>query len=219
MKSPGNEKPKAIGYSRVSTLAQKNDSQVKIIRERAEFLNWKILEVIEEKISGKTRMENRPGMIRLWELIRKYHVKNIIVYDVSRIGRNLLEAVKFIERLKDKNINVHILDLNLNTLENDRVNPATSLMINLMLSIADYQRSQIVEKVKIGLEEAKKNGTVLGRRKGYRKSEKIFLNENKEAIKMLKAGISIRETANLVKKSKNTIQKLKQLINRDSLLT
>lgn len=178
------QNPQAIIYVRVSTDHQNTESQIGAIEKRAHERGYEIIDVIEEKLSGATAMDLRPGIKRLRDHIKK-GVRNVLVYDVSRIGRDLFESIKLIRELTFNKVNVHITDLALNTIENGAENPNTTLMINMMLSMAEYQRQQIRSKVLLGIANYRKNNNKWGRGKGTKITPQQIKEKYKGVIKDL----------------------------------
>ena len=64
-------------FSRVSTLMQDTDRQTEELKEYAVKMNYNLIIVIEEQISGAKKNEERPELIKLMQLICKPIVKNI----------------------------------------------------------------------------------------------------------------------------------------------
>lgn len=203
----------AIIYVRVSTSQQSTLSQTEELCGRAEYLGLDVIAIIEEKISGKTKMSERAGITKLRTLIKKHRVTTVLFSDVSRIGRNLYESRILINELTEAGINCHIRDINLNTLDPDgRPSPFNDLIMNLLMSIYEYQRADIVAKVKVG----KKNSKIKqGRKVGSVKSNTNLLKEHKHIVAHLKAAqidtkLSIRKIAELCTCSTTTVQKVKR---------
>lgn len=201
---------KAIIYVRVSTVQQNTESQLQALRERADFLGLDVVAEIEEKISGRTKMHKREGIQRLRALSGKHKIGAVLFSDVSRIGRNLLESRALINELTENGINCHIRDINLNTLDPDgRPSPFNDLIMNLLMSIYEYQRADIVAKVKVGKANSK---VKQGRKSGSFKTNGQLLKDHKNVVAHIRSGIPIRETARLCGCSTATVQKVKKAL-------
>lgn len=206
-------KKQAIIYVRVSTVQQNTQSQLDELRKRADYLGLNIISEIEEKISGKTKMSERSGITKLRTLIKKHKVTTILFSDVSRIGRNLYESRMLINELTEAGINCHIRDINLNTLDPDgKPSPFNDLIMNLLMSIYEYQRADIVAKVRVGKANSK---VKQGRKEGSVKSITDLLKQHKHVVAHLEAakvnkGLTIRGIADLCKCSTTTVQKVKK---------
>lgn len=199
-----------ILYVRVSTITQNNHSQLVVLRERAGKLNFNIVGEIEEKISGRTKMSEREGIVELKKTVKSNKIHTVFFSDVSRIGRNLAESRLLINELTEQGINCHIRDISLDTLNPDgHPSPFNDLIMNLLMSIYEYQRADIVAKVKIGKANSNKKQ---GRKLGSTKADSQLLKENREVVTLIKSGLSIRSAANLAGKSPTTVQKIKRIL-------
>jgi len=82
------------------------------------------------------------------------------------------------------------------------------------MGFAEMEREQLRERVKSGLENAKRKGKQLGRPNGSTKSDQDILKQYPAIVKQLKAERSIRETAKLCDVANGTVQKVKQALTR-----
>ena len=197
-------------YTRVSTKAQDPGSQVRVLTQTASRLGLTVVETIEETISGKTKMNARAGIAILEKLIERRAIDTVMVYNVSRIGRTLLEALQFIEDLNNRKINVYINDLNSATLVDGKPNPSTTLMIQMLGSIAEYQREQIVANVIAGQQRARAEGVQFGRPAGTGKTDaEILANYPRVVAQITEGRLSVREMAKINEISTTTVMKLK----------
>ena len=73
--------------------------------------------------------------------IKSHDVMRVVVLEISRLGRNTLEALKVIQVLNENGVSLHIKNYNLNTLNPDgKPNPVTSLITTILLEIAQMER-------------------------------------------------------------------------------
>ncbi len=90
-----NEKIQMVGYCRVSTATQNTERQVAELEEYAKRNNVKLMRVFAEQISGAVKNENRPELSAMVNyVISKPNVHKVIVWELSRLGRNTLEVLK-----------------------------------------------------------------------------------------------------------------------------
>ena len=85
-------------------------------------------------------------------------------------------------------------------------------MIQILTSVSEMERTTIRQRIKSGYEQYRKNGGVVGRKEGYKKSDEEILNDYKDVVKLLKQGYSVRKVMKLTDRSNGTIQKVKKLI-------
>ncbi|MGL5669266.1 MAG: recombinase family protein [Shewanella sp.] len=137
-------------YSRVSTDDQNVEQQTAIL------LNvWPTAEVIQEHASGKDT--DREGFQSLIERMREGD--SVLVYDISRISRKVIDVLQFVETCKERGISIHV-----HTLGSVDVTSATGQMVvTTLASVAQMQREEMLEKQKIGIARAKTEGKYKGK--------------------------------------------------------
>jgi DNA invertase Pin-like site-specific DNA recombinase len=123
----------------------------------------------------------------------------IAVWSIDRLGRSLQHLIETVNELKSVGV-----DLYLHQQAIDTSTPAGKLAFSVFGSLAEYERELIRERVKAGLERAKRNGTKLGR--------PTNLNDTvRAAIVALRAKeVSIRQIASQLKVGTGTIYKVLQ---------
>lgn len=87
----------------------------------------------------------------------------------------------------------------------------TQFMITILAEIARMERRSIENRLSSGYLNYRKNGGVVGRKKGYRKSEDEMKTQYTEEIKMLKKGYSYQHISQITSTNKNTLTKLKKM--------
>jgi DNA invertase Pin-like site-specific DNA recombinase len=203
-----------ITYSRVSTSNQDYNRQIEELRSFCKKMNWNIHKEFSEVISGGLETKDRPVLTESIQHVKSNKIDKVLVWDVSRLGRNTLEVLKTIQIFTENKISLHIKNYNLETLDVDgKTNPLTNFMISILLSVSNLERSQIKERMVSGYNRHIKNGGRVGRRMGYRKSDEEILNEYPEIIKYLKKERPIREIMKLTGKSNGTIMKVKRILS------
>lgn len=205
---------KVVIYARVSSASQDYTRQTSELKEYAEKMNWQVLGVFEEKISGGKKNEDRSSLMEMISFIKKNQVDKVLCWELSRIGRNTLEVLKTIEILNENCISLFIKNYNIETMnEKCEVNPLSQFMIQILTSISEMEKTTIRQRVKSGYDQYRKSGGKVGRKEGYQKSDELFLQENKDVVKLLKQGYPIRKIMDIVHKSSGTIQKVKKKIS------
>ncbi len=204
---------KAIIFVRVSSQEQDYDRQVSDLLRVAEAKGWSVVEVISEKVSGYKRGVKREGLERLLDLVEKGKVQKVLVSEVSRIGRVPSQTVRILEDFTAKGVSIYVHNVALETLaENGKLNPAASMMFTLFAEFARAESVQLSERVKSGMEQARRKGTHLGRAAGSVETDKAFLAKYGQVVAKLAKGFSIRDTAWLCFVSKNTVLKVRKLV-------
>ncbi len=204
---------KVVIYSRVSTNIQDFKRQTEELKEYSKKMNYEVVRTFEEKVSGGRKNEDRPQLMEIVNFIKLNQIDKVLCWELSRIGRNSFEVLKTINLLNDNRISLYIKNYNIETL-NDRgeIDGMSQFMINILNSVSEMEKTTIKQRVKSGYENFRKNGGIVGRKKGSKKDTDQILSENKDIVKFLKQGHSVRNVMKLSKKSSGTVQKVKKLI-------
>lgn len=139
-----------VGLVRVSTDKQNTQRQ-------HDALDSICLKVFEEKISGKLAVDERPALKAALEYIRDDDM--LCVQEVDRLGRNLLEGLIVLNDLFERGVAVKVLEGIASGEHTER-----TFILDLALALAEDRRRDIVKKTKNGLESARKQGRVGGRK-------------------------------------------------------
>ena len=151
---------RAAIYARVSTLDQAPENQLIELRRYVEARGWTATEYIDHGVSGAK--ERRPGLDALLRDAKRRRFDVLVCWRLDRLGRNLRHLILLLDELHA--LGVEFVSLNEGI---DATTPAGRLQLNILGSIAQFERERIAERVKAGLERARKQGKKLGRpRKG-----------------------------------------------------
>jgi DNA invertase Pin-like site-specific DNA recombinase len=155
-----------IGYLRVSTIDQdteKNKAAVLDFANAKGFIGK--VEFVEEKISGLKSWKKR----KLNDLVQSMQAGDIlIVPELSRLGRSLVEVLEVLNTLKDKGVKVYSVKENFQLNGDDVQSKVMRTMLGLF---AEIERDLISARTKEGLAAAKASGKRLGRPRGPGKSK------------------------------------------------
>lgn len=151
-------------YMRVSTTAQNLDRQEDVLMKFASFDESGKPYLYYDKASGKDmQREGFQEMIRAMRPGDTLYVKSI-----DRIGRNKHQIKQYLEKLRNKQIRIKIIDIP-TTMHDfpsgqdwvaDMVN---NILIEVYTSIAEQERNTILQRQREGIEAAKAQGKHLGR--------------------------------------------------------
>lgn len=133
------------GYARVSTVGQAKDGNSFEVQER--LLKGNGAEQIFFDAFTGTKTE-RPELNKLVSVLQDGDT--VVVTKIDRLGRSLSKTSELITQLLDKGVTVNIL--NLGVLSNSSVN---TLMRNVLLAFAQFERDMIVERTAEGKAIAK----------------------------------------------------------------
>lgn len=152
-------KAKIVGiYARVSTAnGQSPEMQLAELREYASARGWDVFsEYVDQGVSGTK--ESRPELNRLMADAHRRRFDTILVWKIDRFGRSLKHLINSLADLESYGIAFVSLRDNL-----DLGTPGGRLMFQIIGCMAEFERSLIQERVKAGLQAAKKRGKRLGR--------------------------------------------------------
>lgn len=199
---------------RVSTQAQDYEYQISTLSEICKSKGWEVVKIFANKVSGAKKNEERSEIKELVEFVKTNKVDRVCATEISRIGRNTLEALKTIEVLSEHKVNLYLANYNIETLDrNGKPNPIASLILTICLEISSYERGLIRSRMEMGYKEyvrlSKEQGKPMGRPKGYLKSDDDYKNQYKQEISLLKKGLSLRNVHSITGTSINTLRKLK----------
>lgn len=205
---------KVVILARVSTQAQDYQRQVTELQEYCDRAGWEVTKVFANKVSGAKSVTERTEIIEMVEYIKSNDVKRVVCLEISRLGRNTLEALKVINYLNENGVSLYVKNYNLETLVDGKVNPVASLICTILLEIASMERLTIKERMTSGrnqyIAKCKEQGIKMGRPASYRKSDASYKEQYGKEISLLKKGISLRNVAQLTGTSVNTLRKLRQ---------
>lgn len=178
-----------LAYIRVSTLEQNEARQIE------ELKSYDIDKTYIEKLSGKDR--DRPQLKELLDYARENDT--IYITDFSRLARNTKDLLDIVEELEDKGVKLISLKENLDT-----STPTGKLLLTMLGAIYDFERTNLLERQKAGIEIAKRNGVYKGR-----KAKKIDSNFKKHYQRYLDRQIESKTAlAKVLNISRTTLYRL-----------
>ena len=202
---------KVVILTRVSKESQSYERQVNDLRAYAGRMGYQIVGEFNEKISGATKNENREALNQLSAFIQIQKVDKILVWELSRLGRNTLEVLKSLEAFHEKGISLYVLNYNIETLNNDgTINPMAQMMCTMLAEFSRAERAAIQQRLNSGYKKHIANGGKVGRIKGVTMTANDLIEKHKAVVKCLRKERTIREVAKITKKSTRTILKIKK---------
>ena len=202
--------------ARVSTDKQDYQRQIVELTDYCSKVGWEIVKVFANKVSGAKKTEERPEILEMLSYVKEHDIKRVCCLEVSRLGRNTLEALKVIQMLNDNKVSLFIKNYNLETLNPDGTpNPVASLITTILLEVASMERKTILERVNSGrnqyIAKCRKEGIKMGRPTDYKKSDEAYKEQYQKELTLLRKGISLRNVHKLTNTSMNTLRKLKSM--------
>ena len=208
---------KVVILARVSTDKQDYDRQVNELTTYCQKMNWEISRVFANKVSGNATNEEREEIQELVEFVKSNRVQRVVCLEISRMGRNTLEALKVIQFLNENKVSLYVKNYNLETLDsNGNVNPVASLICTILLEISQMERLTIKERMASGrrqyIERCRREGIKMGRPSTYKKSLDEYKKQYQRELSLIRKGLSLANISAITGTSINTIRKIKEVV-------
>lgn len=180
-----------IGYARVSTQDQDTDAQIAALKSSGCEL------IFQEKASGGRW--DRPELHRLLKQLRKGDV--LVVWKLDRLSRSLKDVLLLMEKVEQAGAGFRSL-----TEVIDTTSPGGRMMMQMVGTFAEFERAMLRERTQNGLDAARKQGRIGGRR------PKLKPHQQKEIVSLVNSGQkNAADAARLFNVHPATISRLLQL--------
>ena len=181
-----------VGYCRVSTLDQNLDRQIDALQE----YGIKKRNIYEDKITGTKK--DRPGLNKLLLELEPEDV--VVVLDLTRLSRSTRDLLIIVQLIKDRG--AAIKSLKDTWLDTTSDNPYNEFLLTVMSALSQLERDLISQRIKEGLESARRRGRVGGR--PNKRNDKAPL-----VTLMLREGHTIKEIQKATSLGRTTIYRIK----------
>lgn len=181
---------KCVIYSRVSSDHQDYERQISDLRRYAEGKYIVDNKIFAEKVSvyrkKGQKLADRPAFEEMKHYVENHGIKNILMWEISRLARNTANALTAIEEFSSKGIGIFFYKESLFSLNKEH-----KLTISILCSIAEKERDDIMARVSSGHKRSVENGSAAGyfgnslpygyiRVKGKDKSAGLLMKDEKE---------------------------------------
>ena len=139
-----------VAYIRVSTTDQNLDRQIESVGE--------VDRVFQDKISGKSTA-GREGLAAALDYIRDGDT--LVVSSIDRLARSMTDLRQIVDQVVAKGASVEFVHEHM-VFSKDAADPRSTLMLGILGSFAEFERSIIRERQMEGIAEAKKRGVYRG---------------------------------------------------------
>ena len=143
-------------YSRVSTQDQSCELQIRELKEFAERRGWNVVAVFEEKMSGTT--VNRPQLKQLQKLVAERKIDVVLTWKLDRLFRSLRDLLSVLQDWSDLGVEMVSLRDNI-----DLTTSTGRLLMQIVGAFGEFEAALVRERVRAGVENARKKGVKLGR--------------------------------------------------------
>lgn len=193
-----NEPVRHLGYTRVSTAGQ----DAKLQLDALVGAGVQKRDVFADVTSGSRTAIERPGMKKLLDYVEPGDT--VVVWRIDRLGRSLIDVLNTVNLLRERGVELRSVS--------DGIDPATTsgrLMLNMLATLAEYERELIVERVNAGIAAARKGGTRFGRPL----SDPVVIADKLRIVTEARAkGRTAEEAARLVGWSRATLYRHQQAL-------
>ena len=201
-----------VKYNRVSTQIQSGN------RFEADTDKYDL--TLLDKISGTVPFKDRPQAKILINQIELGLVKEVIVEELSRLGRHTGDCITTLEWMDEKGVNVFVRNLGVQSRPNGKKNPIWNVITSVISSLYALELDSIKERTSVGRQIYVQKGGVLGRKVGSTLSDRDFIEKpkTKKILDYLDKGWTLREIAKQVDASTKTIIKVKKVAAKLNLI-
>ncbi len=176
-----------VGYARVSTIGQSLEIQLSKLKE------FGCDEIFKDKHSGTTA--DRPNLKQCRKYVRKGD--SLVITKLDRLARSTYHLTQIAEELKEKGVDLIVLDQNIDT-----STPTGKLLFNMLASIAEFETEIRKERQMEGIAKAKEKGVRFGRK------SKLINGQIEEMRRERDRGIKISELMSKYSLSKASVYRL-----------
>jgi DNA invertase Pin-like site-specific DNA recombinase len=173
-----------LGYCRVSTadqnLALQRDALTKAGVER----------IFSDK--GVSGIKRRPQLEKMLKALGPGDV--VVIWRLDRIGRSLPDLLRVVETVQQRGATLRSLSEHI-----DLSTAAGRLLVNVLGSLATFERDLLLERTRAGIEAARARGKHLGRPKA------LDAGQVRQAMKLVEGGETVRDVAAGMKVSHMTL--------------
>ncbi|MFW5983076.1 MAG: recombinase family protein, partial [bacterium] len=127
-----------VKYNRVSTVRQSGD-RFGLDTEKYDI-------TLFDKISGSVPFAERPKAKELINMVEGGMLSELHVEEFSRLGRNTGDVINTLELLEEKQVNVIVMNIGLQSRPNNQKNPLWKMISSVMSSLYEMELENIRER-------------------------------------------------------------------------
>jgi DNA invertase Pin-like site-specific DNA recombinase len=170
-------------YVRVSYNQPDYDSQVDTLQQYCQNRGWKPTEIVCDHVDDSR--SSRPHLRKLMDDVGSGKVERIVVFRIHCLSRSLAHLALLLDELQRHSVALVCTSQGIDT---GSENPVGRLQLNALITIAEFEREIIRERVSAGIATAKQRGVKLGR------PPKLHLRAN-EIRELKNQGLGLRRIA------------------------
>ena len=173
---------RAALYLRVSTDRQTTENQQNELLDVVRHRGWEVVATYDDNgISGSKSREYRKQFDAMLKDATRGKFDVVLAWSVDRLGRSLKDLVAFLDELHSVGCDLYLHQQGIDT-----TTPTGRAMFQMVGVFAEFERTMIQERVKAGIERARKQGKTLGR-PSITERRKSIVRELKDTGKTVRA--------------------------------
>ena len=189
-----------IAYLRISTNRQHLENQRDEIERFAARRGIVVDKMYNDIVSGKKHSKER----KLGDILKRMkRGDTLIVTEISRLSRTLIDIMNIIHQCIEREITLHSTKEGY-TFENNLNSKILGFAFGL---VAEIERNLISARTREALALRKANGMILGRPVGSAPKRKILVDNHPEVMQMLDSGRTYKEIGKKFKVSVCTLDR------------
>ena len=193
-------------YTRISTsINQKVDRQI-VDKDQYDY-------VLMDTCSGSIPLYERPKGSEIEKLITRGELNELHVHSIDRLGRNTIDVLSTWKELTEKGVRIICKNPSLQNIdENGKEDQFSSLLIGILSTLSQYEKSTIRERQMEGIRIRKEKGLYRGRRINTRDTPTQLLKKpkSKKILDYLDKGYTYEDISKIIPCSRTTIVKVKK---------
>ena len=189
-----------FAYCRVSTAEQTAENQKQEILKAGFAVEP--FRFIEEQISGDVPARNRPAFSKLIDRLEPGDI--LVVTKIDRLGRSAADVQSTVELLARMEVRVYCIALG----GADLTSSTGKMTMQILAAIAAFERNLIVERTNAGVARARAQGKRIGR------PPALTSMQEKNVLRRLEEGSSIRRIAKEYNVSRSTIKRISKKLKQ-----
>lgn len=171
--------------------------------------------VLTDYCSGSIPLFERPQGSQLKSMVENGTLKRLDVHSIDRLGRSTLDVLSVWSDLTQRGIIIECKNPTLRNINEDgTVDKFSELMLSILSTMSQFEKSLIRERQMEGIKIRKEKGLYGGRRIGTKDSVTSFLNKKRSQsiLNYLNKGTySYDEISKILSVSTTTITKVKKM--------
>lgn len=172
---------RVVLYARVSTGDQSLglDLQLAKLAAYADVHDLQVIDTVtDDGVSARTL--DRPGWHKIEKLLATGRIDGVVIYKLDRLSRTVADFAKVLDRFAAEGLALmSVMD------QLDTTSAGGRLVVNIMASVAEWERQVIAERTRDALAQTKARGTYLGQPPvGYGVQDGQLVVRNPERVQL-----------------------------------